>query len=96
VITPRWLVRVGWVGWRGEAGWALIGLGILGPCLLCAGLSFAGLPAQDATPEMLAQTAKDGHHAEVVMVIGAGAGLVAVIVGIWLVVVNRRLGRRVG
>jgi hypothetical protein len=96
VDTPRWLVRAGWVGWRGELGWALIGLGTLGSCVLCASLSYAGMPAQDATPEMLVKTAKDGHDAEVAMAIGAGVGLATVIVGIWLVVVNRRLSRRVG
>jgi hypothetical protein len=93
VDTLKWL-RTTWVGWRGGLGWALIGLGTLAPCVLCGSLSFVGVPAQDATPAMLAQTAKDGHDAEVVVLIGAGVGLATVIAGSWLVVHSRRLSRR--
>jgi hypothetical protein len=71
-------------------------MGTLGSCALGGALSFAGMPAQDATPQMLAQAAQDGYNAEVMMLIGAGVGLATVIAGIWLVVLNRRLSRRLG
>jgi hypothetical protein len=53
--VPKWLTRAYWIGWRGELGWALIGLETLAPCALCGILSYAGMPVQDATPDMLAQ-----------------------------------------
>jgi hypothetical protein len=83
-------VRASWSGWRAELGWALIGLGILAPCLLRGLFSFAGMPAQDATPAMLTQTDKASNNAEIIIAIGAAAGLATTALGIWLIVVSRR------
>jgi hypothetical protein len=54
------------------------------------------MPGQDASPQMFADAAQDGHDAEVMVLIGVGLGLTTVIAGIWLVVLDRRLSRRIG
>ena len=93
-VTPQWLVRAGWTGWRRELGWVLVALSLVAPCVTCGILSGVYLPYQDPTPEMLAQQARDVHQADVVTALVGAIALVCLATGIWLIVWGRRRSGR--
>jgi len=93
-VTPGWLVRAGWTGWRRELGWLLIAVALVRPCLASVPWAGAEMPFQDPTPEMLAQQAKDVRAAEALMLAGWAVGLCVLTAGVWLIVWGRHLARR--
>jgi lysylphosphatidylglycerol synthetase-like protein (DUF2156 family) len=93
-MTPRWLVRARWTGWRRELGWVLVALSLLAPCVTFALFSFARLPYQDPTPVMLAQQAREIHQANVLETAVGTIALVCFAAGVWLIVWARRRARR--
>ncbi|MFC4999043.1 hypothetical protein ACFPIJ_14495 [Dactylosporangium cerinum] len=69
------------------------GAGVVLPWVLAALGPGQFIPSQDATPEMMAQEARDGHVTLVLLAIGCTAGPLVVATGIWLIWRARRAAR---
>jgi hypothetical protein len=96
MATP-WLKRLGWSGWRSELGLLALVLGVFGQIMSCAiFVAAGGLPYQDATPELLAQQAKDARTDRILGLAGTALSISLIVFGLTLIVAARRRNRREG
>ena len=105
-LSTRGLGRRQWLGSTGTAaaggldrlaagaGWLLIAVALIAPCVLSVTRAWVWMPAQDATPEMLTQQTRDIRDAEILLRVAWAAGLCVLAAGVWLIVWGRRLARR--
>jgi hypothetical protein len=88
-----WRRQLGWSGWRRELGWSLMAAGVATPIVFLWLSPGPFIPAQDPTPEMLAQEVHDGRITDSLLAVGCMLGPTVLAVGVWLLVSAKRLDR---